>query len=302
MTSIGETPIHHLGDLIQHATSPGERRMGRGAVFRGMADARWPLVTSLDRHMAGTVDPPGGFTIEEALFHEFKAQARPHLPLTVENDWEWLAVAQHHGLPTRLLDWTYSPLVAAHFATMGGEPDAERVVWELDWKRLQRLMASDGQDEPAVGPMPEEHPWRAGTLQSRFCDEERRDMWGVFDARREGVADAFVLLFDPPAIVDRVHTQAGTFTLASRTGVPFEEILRDEGLESVLHRYVIPARAVARIREELDACGIDERRLFPDLDGIAKGLARQVRPDSRTWQAIVRSPQSKARAVRMRGQ
>src|ERR1017187_7723098 len=54
--------------------------------------------------------------VETNLLKRFKDQAVAYIKFAPENDWEWMAIAQHHGLPTRLLDWTTNPLVAAFFA------------------------------------------------------------------------------------------------------------------------------------------------------------------------------------------
>jgi len=72
----------------------------------------------------------------------------------------------------------------------------------------------------------------------------------------------------------RIVTQAATFTLCSTTTKPFDAFLEDEGLAAALTRYLIPADAVARFRDQLDLVGIDERRLFPDLDGVAGAIQR----------------------------
>ncbi|HET7422610.1 MAG TPA: FRG domain-containing protein, partial [Gemmatimonadales bacterium] len=139
--SVRSVVISSLSELIAQVT-PSDPDLATGrrrskVVYRGAADASWPLYTSLDT-LGGVSPPHSKADLEEHILRNFIRYARPHLGTTPVDEWEILVSAQHHGAPTRLLDWTYSPLVAAHFATIRGAPGVDRAVWQLDWKALHR--------------------------------------------------------------------------------------------------------------------------------------------------------------------
>ncbi len=89
-----------------HEVFEGLKR--RNSIFRGQRDAAWPVLSGIGRREE-TIDEVG-------MLKRFKDSAVPYLDHIPQNDWQWLALGQHHGLPTRLLDWSYNPLVATYFA------------------------------------------------------------------------------------------------------------------------------------------------------------------------------------------
>ena len=259
---IPEVVVHSLGEFLDLVTPrEPDRQTGRRrdtGIYRGSSDAARPLLTSLDR-LGGVHPPHTKAGLEEHVLRNFIRYSRPHVDQSrPHNDWEMLMLAQHHGVPTRLLDWSYSPLVAAFFATRPEARDVDRAVWRLDWQRVHRAF-----DLPQLSLLIQD-------LESAL-GEQRLTPWKLFAARD---AKPFACMIEPPSFDARIVTQAATFTLSSTKCQPFDAFLAEHSLEGALTRYVIPAAQVARLRDQLDLVGVDERRLFPDLDGVAAAIQR----------------------------
>jgi hypothetical protein len=262
--SIRTILVHSLGEFLDGVTpvKPDEqtgRRRDTG-VYRGAANATRPLLTSLDR-LGGLNPPHTKADLEEHILRNFIRYSRPHLDeARPHDDWELLIAAQHHGVPTRLLDWSYSPLVAAFFATRptSGD-DRERAVWRLDWQAVHRKFKL-----PQLALLIQD-------LDSVWGQREKFTPWNLFSKKH---TDPFACMLEPPSLDTRIVAQAATFTLCSTTRMTFDAFLEEQGLGSALTKYVIPKDEVGRIRDQLDLVGIDERRLFPDLDGVAAAIQR----------------------------
>lgn len=294
--------IRSLGELLDYVTpdepDPVTGRRRDSGVYRGVGDSRWPMLTSLDR-LGGVHPPHTKCGLEEHVLRNFIRYARPYVRTEATNAWELLATAQHHGVPTRLLDWTYSPMVAAHFATLGrreasappaerpdrvadrvaqdrtaakpadeggaaqGEAPAragtDRAIWRLDWQRVHRAF---GLPELAMLTEDLDH------LRGEACFTPWRLMAHAADVA------PFACLFEPPTLDARIAAQSGVFTLTSDAGHAFDEFLDAHGIADALTCFVIEAGDVERVRDQLDLATIDERRLFPDLDGVATRLRR----------------------------
>jgi hypothetical protein len=261
--AIREIIVRSLGELLDLCTpaEPDEvtgRRRDTG-VYRGAFDADRPLLTSLDR-LGGVERPHGKARVEAHVLRNFMRYARPHVEHhATTSDWEYLVMAQHHGVPTRLLDWTYSPLVAAHFATRGRQRTLARpAVWRLDWQRVHQAFGF-----PCLALLTQD-------LEGLLGPDERLTPWRLFEREDR----PFACLVEPPSLDARIVVQAATFTLCSDKSRPFDDFLEEHGLGDALTRFVIADGEVARIRDQLDLVGFDERRLFPDLDGVAAALRR----------------------------
>ena len=136
----------------------------------------------------------------------------------------------------------------------------DRVVWRLDWQMVHRKFGL-----PELALLIED-------LQQLFGKSEPFTPWRL--VRAEPNLQDFACMIEPPSLDERIEAQGAVFTLCSDKRRSFADFLTDHGLVSALTRFLIPAVEVARLRDQLDLVGIDERFIFPDLDGVAARIRR----------------------------
>lgn len=228
--------------------------------FRGQADADWPLLSTLSRYFVSYGIDKSVWSHQEArilrVFQRKAHQFLQHVPAE-DDSFQWLALMQHHGAPTRLLDLTWSPYVATFFALEKATTDA--AVWALNVAKIRslevRIFKKFGLPDGVS-------PRRAG-------DFEKHLLPGTLP---------YIFVGEPYVMNRRLIAQSGTFAVPGMIDRPAEEILADYGDRKSLVAKIVLSKTQMRSEamRELYNMNLTQATLFPDLDGLARSLAYEL--------------------------
>lgn len=223
---------------------------GREVWYRGHRDSSWRLEASTFRTESHR-------SSERAMLARFRQEAAAAGLQYAFDGWGWITFAQHHGLPTRILDWSQSPLVALYFAS---EPDPASESTGIDPPGEFFVLDPLGLNKEA-GDSDDGHP-RLLTDN----DSKAKDYLPGRDGENSSKPRAVVA----PMVFDRIRFQTGTFSVEQSSPTPSDpEPLRTA---TSIQTFSVPGETKSALRAELDALGFNEVSIYRDLDRIARRI------------------------------
>lgn len=258
--------------------------------FRGLKSSCYELQPAIERQ-ASKME---WSALETRVSFEFKARARMHLSahLIPGDELTWLAQMQHYSIPTRLVDFTYSPFVALYFAIGNSHEEVRRShvrIWAVNVvavkDRFQQVarQASTKDERPCKLPTATLHPATHTTPRDDMTTETQglqeliaESLSAIGGRRYEQNRQGCVAAALPPAFNPRLASQQGLFLLNCAEDLSFKESLSKmmEPCSGWCKTFDIPVGLIPEIENRLFQMNIHEQSLFPDMEGLA-GLIRQ---------------------------
>ena len=250
----------HSHELVRFRPDEGNH-LRSPYVFRGMDVASWGLETSLQR--LPKTQSTRSRVVERSLLRSFRKYASAGA-LDKQSEWYALAVAQHNGLPTRCLDWTASPLVAAHFAC-GDEryKKEDGAIWCVHVGILRDV------NELSVASL----RGIAWLYDTRLLEESFIDLDALDSSSSKGEC---LLLWEPPSLDQRIASQSGLLSIMNSDTATQHEFLQKHSNQhpDLVLRIILSGSMKSEVRDMLDQNNISERSLFPGLPGLCAWLKR----------------------------
>lgn len=273
--------IHKIRELFQDFWCEEVERFRSPYVFRGLSTHHYPLSNSLKRLGGNYQD------MEYHLLRNFRKYSTTDNNNSNYSFWKEISIAQHHYLPTRLFDWTFSPFVALHFCTVNTHKyNEDGAVWCVDFRKLHRLLPPrlkqeiDDVGSNVFSTKMLDNVFREYSTEPRRIRNILNDFSNTLKEQNDG--KNFVVFFEPPSLDERIINQYALFSVMPDPSIDlndwFQKFTNPTTPNSVYKKIIIPKELKWTIRNILDQMNITERILFPGLDGLAQWLSRHYGP------------------------
>lgn len=242
-------------------------------IYRGQgkpaSDPKYALIPSVGRpEFANGMDFADFVKLERRAHDIFRKQTVANVNPLPRNSWEVLALAQHHGLPTRFMDWTTNPLVALYFAVRNPEHDtvdSKSAIYVLTQTTLSYEELVDNTRADSRKQMEESLESKRGKT-NKIQERHIKVLLHAEEISPFEISEN--VIYDPPHVSPRIRAQDGLLLAFQNPVKPLPETHYSELL--------IPGNRRDKIRRELEQYGVFDKQLFPDLDGLAKWLKFKV--------------------------
>lgn len=260
---MNDVTIANLQDLsalfLDQEYNCGIKRLRSSYFYRGLPNKEFKLFTSLERNCGEQKQ-----VLEPMLLKNFTKYAIMEEPTLADSVWQQMIIGQHHGLPTRLLDWTHSPLIALHFAlTEGNLADLDKhdcVVWRMDMRDMNENLPQKYRDALNAE--------KTFVFSVEHLNSVVKDL-SQYDA--DMGCEAMVNI-EPPSVDQRIINQYSFFSVVPSGITCVDDFLKQYTKNTV--RYIIKKELRWDARDLLDQYNVNERMVYPGLDGLTKWLAR----------------------------
>lgn len=235
-------------------------------LYRGMSDRDFKLETSLYRNCKDKQRE-----LEPHILRNFTKYAELENPMIKDSVWNQMILGQHHSLPTRLLDWSHSSIVALQFAVTENDlDDMEKhdcIIWRIDMPAIHRKL--EGEYKKVLNE----------NKTTIFTVDMLNSVAPTLEQYDEDMGDMNMCILEPPSIDRRIVNQYSFFSVVPMAITDVEDFL-DKHSENTV-KYIIDSKLRWPIRDMLDHMNISERLVYPGLDGLSKWLGRHyyVKPD-----------------------
>ncbi|GLQ96141.1 FRG domain-containing protein [Dyella mobilis] len=229
--------------------------------FRGMMNGQYHLTPGAFRKKK-----KGSEIDEESITDEFLVSLPMYGGTKFSGSWEIYSLMQHHGLPTRLLDWSKSPLVALFFALDFEEKkvssDLSPVVWVLNAYKVNELVHNDPRIFiPKMGYGPPE----VEKLVGSYLPDTLRPTSSFDGTKRPSGPISIEPTFSNPRLI----AQSGCFTVHGSDSIPLNQV---PGMDAHLYRIDIKPVATPKLRDDLERLGYRADLIYPDLDHLCRRI------------------------------